>query len=325
MDSKTHLKHLKELKEQKTVLGKAEYSKRYEKWGEEVPTQIDFDNKAFLKRLKGLRGKERLTQIELAKLSGTSQSAISDLEKGVATPTILQLLRLSNLFDVSVDWLVGNVSSKQNTNRLTTRDFCEVLARIALENKSFLHIEIKEENGFEQPFISFVDGDRSEIIGNSLTIPKEINRFIINFKKVLKHRDEGVDQESINRLIDSHLRDITIDWLFGNVSSKQNTNRLTTRDFCEMLARMALENKSFLHIEVKIENGIEQPFISFKDVGNKNELFNELFGDMVTISEEINRFIIGLEKVQEQYHKDSISPEIIKELLDNYLRYVSDV
>lgn len=52
--------------------------------------------------LKTLRKQKGLTQVQLGKISGLSQSYISDLEKNyfVSSPTIRQVLALSDALDV---------------------------------------------------------------------------------------------------------------------------------------------------------------------------------------------------------------------------------
>ena len=62
----------------------------------------------FMLRLKELRIEKRLSQQELGKLLNMSKMAISHWEKGHSEPSISQLIILSNIFDVTIDYLVGN-------------------------------------------------------------------------------------------------------------------------------------------------------------------------------------------------------------------------
>lgn len=61
----------------------------------------------FKARLKELRIEKNLTQDKLAKLIGMSKMTVSHWESGYCEPSIAQLIALSNLFEVSVDYLVG--------------------------------------------------------------------------------------------------------------------------------------------------------------------------------------------------------------------------
>jgi len=61
----------------------------------------------FCERLKVLRTDRNLSQPELAKLIGVSKGMISFWENGINEPTITNLLKLSQIFDVSADYLLG--------------------------------------------------------------------------------------------------------------------------------------------------------------------------------------------------------------------------
>ena len=63
--------------------------------------------KIFCERLKILRLEKELTQPELATLMGVSNGMISFWENGVNEPTITNLIKLSQIFEVSADFLLG--------------------------------------------------------------------------------------------------------------------------------------------------------------------------------------------------------------------------
>lgn len=60
-----------------------------------------------MNRFKELRKTNHLTQIEFAEKLNVDQSTISKWEKDKAIPDILTLLRLSDIFNVSIDYLFG--------------------------------------------------------------------------------------------------------------------------------------------------------------------------------------------------------------------------
>lgn len=60
----------------------------------------------FSERLKELRAEKGLSQTDLAKQTGISQSAITKWENNVHYP-FGQLIVLAKYFDVSVDYLLG--------------------------------------------------------------------------------------------------------------------------------------------------------------------------------------------------------------------------
>ena len=63
--------------------------------------------KVFCDRLKMLRIEKKLSQPDLAKLIGVSNGMISFWENGINEPTITNLVKLSQIFEVSTDYLLG--------------------------------------------------------------------------------------------------------------------------------------------------------------------------------------------------------------------------
>lgn len=70
----------------------------------------------FSERLKELRKQAHLTQVELAKKLGIVQSSFADWERGKKKPTQENLVKIAQILNVSVDYLVGN-SDEENTNK----------------------------------------------------------------------------------------------------------------------------------------------------------------------------------------------------------------
>lgn len=63
----------------------------------------------FKENLKELRKEFCLTQKQLANKINVSEDCIYFWEKGRSEPSITDLINLSRLFNVSIDYLVGNV------------------------------------------------------------------------------------------------------------------------------------------------------------------------------------------------------------------------
>lgn len=61
----------------------------------------------FSVRLKELRLKKGLTQKELAKIIGVTKQTIINYEKGTTEPSFENLIKLADLFEVSLDCLLG--------------------------------------------------------------------------------------------------------------------------------------------------------------------------------------------------------------------------
>lgn len=59
------------------------------------------------KRIKDLMKNEKLTQMQLATVLGIGQSSVSDWINAKSEPSIENLWKLADFFDVSVDYLIG--------------------------------------------------------------------------------------------------------------------------------------------------------------------------------------------------------------------------
>lgn len=58
--------------------------------------------------LKELRKARNMTQSQLAKVAKVSQRSIANYEDGTRTPRLAVLMRISDYFGVSVDYLLRN-------------------------------------------------------------------------------------------------------------------------------------------------------------------------------------------------------------------------
>lgn len=88
-------------------------------------------------RIKSLREKQGKTQAELAKQLGITRSSVNAWEMGISVPSTQYIVELSNIFNVSTDFLLGvNTSATINVSGLTDED-------IALVNSIVLHLKKK--------------------------------------------------------------------------------------------------------------------------------------------------------------------------------------
>ena len=101
----------------------------------------------FAVRLKELRKQAHLTQVELAKRLGIGQSSYADWERGKKKPTQENLVKIAQVLNVSIDYLVGN--SEEKTDEL---DNIELLFRM---NSKGLTEEEKEV--FKKELIEFME------------------------------------------------------------------------------------------------------------------------------------------------------------------------
>ncbi|MCR8980938.1 helix-turn-helix domain-containing protein [Brevibacillus laterosporus] len=72
-------------------------------------------------RLRMARDHKNLKQTQVMTYTGINNKTLSGYEKGVSEPDTETLKTLANLYEVSVDWLVGNTDDP--TPRKETKDF----------------------------------------------------------------------------------------------------------------------------------------------------------------------------------------------------------
>lgn len=89
-------------------------------------------------RIAAEREKKGLTQGELGKLLGQSdeskQTRLSKLEKGTLTPNLPELIKMSEIFGVSTDYLLGISDSRDNKKEFTTGDLYRNLFELEEKN-----------------------------------------------------------------------------------------------------------------------------------------------------------------------------------------------
>ena len=108
----------------------------------------------FSERLKELRKQAHLTQVELASKLGIVQSSYADWERGKKKPKQNNLVKIAQVLNVSVDYLVGN--SEEKADEL---DNIELLFRM---NSKGLTEEEKEV--FRKELIDFME-ERKKAFG----------------------------------------------------------------------------------------------------------------------------------------------------------------
>lgn len=70
-----------------------------------------------MNKFKDLRIKQKLTQVELAKLLNLNQTTVGKWENDKAFPDYQSLINLSKLYNVSTDYLLGNTNELATTTQ----------------------------------------------------------------------------------------------------------------------------------------------------------------------------------------------------------------
>lgn len=114
--------------------------------------------------LSELRREKRLSQEELAKIIGTSQSSVGHLESGRRNIPQDKLLQLSKYFNVSIDYLLGISKSRKKYYDLSKDNIVNRLEKIMEELESGIYT--KDLDKFDE--------DSKNILINSLSLALSI-------------------------------------------------------------------------------------------------------------------------------------------------------
>ena len=83
-------------------------------------------------RIKQLRKENRLTQVELADKLGVSVSTVAMWETGKRTPNFKTLNDMSDMFDRTIDYILGN-SDDNRSVKLTDTEMEQLAIRVLLK------------------------------------------------------------------------------------------------------------------------------------------------------------------------------------------------
>lgn len=95
--------------------------------------------------IKRLRQKRGITQAELARLCEVHQTAVSQWENGRTMPDKQTLVKLSDIFDVSVDLLIGKPQTGKPKNLIPVLGYVRAGQPIGAYEDVLDYIEINEE------------------------------------------------------------------------------------------------------------------------------------------------------------------------------------
>ena len=105
-------------------------------------------------RLKDLRGKQGISQTELARLVGVTPSTISQVESGLIYPSLPALLKMAEILRVEVSSLLGGKSDEKNLLVFTGQDASPVkIASMHPEAGQALRLIPVDFPGRAEPFL----------------------------------------------------------------------------------------------------------------------------------------------------------------------------
>lgn len=154
----------------------------------------DNELQLFADRLKSLRSELNITQKDFADKVGITAAALSSYENNLKNPSIAVAKRISEAFNVSIDWLCGLSDKKTYNDEIETysdviRLFLKLEKKLKIYVSPVLYIDL---NARSLPSISF---------NNS-----KIQEFLIEWEKMKDlHDSSTIDDDVYNLWIEKTL------------------------------------------------------------------------------------------------------------------------
>lgn len=148
-----------------------------------------------LNNLKMLRQEKKWTQNELADRLGVQASAVSKYENGKLQLSEQLLIQISSIFNVSVDYLIGNTNNREKSNKQSVNN----------ENILDLNFDMLTDEEIDDTFTSYLKKqDRVMFFDpESDRSPEEKRAILKELTKKEKKRQEKIDK--LNKLPDDLL------------------------------------------------------------------------------------------------------------------------
>src|SRR5690625_994925 len=168
-------------------------------------------------RLRNLRKNKKMKQENLAKLLGINRATISMYERNQRTPSPDILKKYAEIFDVSVDYILGNNEAKEGDNYVTINVYGSIPAGIPIEaiedisdtedisfkdfdkNKTYIGLKVERDSMYPK----YLEGDTIIL---ELTSDCEsytdaavyVNGYEATLKTLIKNNDGTVTLKPVN-------------------------------------------------------------------------------------------------------------------------------
>lgn len=154
----------------------------------------DFGN-----RIKELREKKGLTQLQFATDLGMSKQSMNSYEKGKHSPDIDLLVRLANYFECSTDYLVG---LNEHPNREESQYYFEDMSRLS---QALLKLPLKLREVWLERFVALAEYIQYGL-GNNIKIGFDLLRLNIFFEEIMNLWIETSDKRKKESYTEKDMR-----------------------------------------------------------------------------------------------------------------------
>ncbi|MDY3361222.1 MAG: helix-turn-helix domain-containing protein [Clostridium celatum] len=118
----------------------------------------------FGNNLKTLREQKNITQLELANILGVTTRTIQNYESGKREPNIETLEKLSNYFEVQIDYLIGRSTYKRFNSEIIKDDLLRILELIEDMDKDKSKLIRNTIDSLYLLINSYIENDNFEIL-----------------------------------------------------------------------------------------------------------------------------------------------------------------
>lgn len=169
------------------------------------------------KKIRQLRAEQGWTQKQLSEKLHVGKTTVSNYETGYSEPDLEMLNKMSKLFDVSIDYLLGNNSSSKTQDYITINVYGSIPAGIPIEAIEDISdtedLSLKEYDRSKTYLGLKVDGDSmypKYLDGDTIIIEKTpdcesgtdaavyVNGYEATLKTIIKNDDGTVTLKPIN-------------------------------------------------------------------------------------------------------------------------------
>lgn len=155
-------------------------------------------NQKFMERLKEIRKKESLTQVQFCEKIGVTQATLSSYENGAKLPNIDTILTIATACNCSIDWLLG-LSDRTSTEIQTVSDVLRLF--IKLEQSSHCTISVEKTKNI---VLSFDDDSLANLAAEWVKMKDLVDQNIIKqdlFDLWLEKALKESDLQSLSKLL----------------------------------------------------------------------------------------------------------------------------
>lgn len=208
---------------------------------------VMFDMTKVAANIAKLRKEKGFTQMALADKLGISFQAVSNWERGISMPDISKLGELAELFEVSIDEILGNERGTEITEKvIKSEPVCDISIKEIEEVAPILYAEQVEElmEGMDEPEITAED--------MASVAPFVSQNFIDSFarKQVEKHGTVEAIEPILMELSDSCIDEIAMTlYEKGGIESIEDIAALLSDEALGEIAMKSYETHGIESIE----------------------------------------------------------------------------